>query len=995
MSPPQAAHPTAKKGTFLGVVAALMVLGLAPLAVPPAGATSHVPGLEVVLRGGGRVDWSATGDLIAYDQLEADGYFDVYQMRSDGTGKVCLTCDHPDLPNRMIGNPAWHPSGRYLVFQAEKAVHPGSSAYAQPGAGAYSDLWVLDLSTNRATLVRATPNTLDSGVLHPHFSHDGTQLSWSELYERASFTPGQEFGLWALHVADFSESPPRLSNIQTLEPAGTRAFYENHGFSPDDRRLTFSKGPGVGEGISAVTRMDIVSYDLVNGTVVTLTSEDYNEHGTVSPDGQSIVWMSGVGTPSGTEFWLMNADGSGKQQLTCMNTPGHPHYLGDTAIAADSSWSPSGDRFVAKVSLGVTLSSEELIVLVRLDRLTPGSCVPPPPKGCPGFTPAATWVPAGYNDLMDELSARMESFDYTVHARWNGTRYPVAYAAELSSATTHRGRDLLNVSNYWGVLLELDALAGLGLRAVALSVSFPVLDPNFTTDPGEYQGYVDFYRQLVGDIHARGMQVIIDSSELFPEYTSLPVQGYYDNLTYAEYLQGRFETLRTIARDIQPDWLGMGSEPDTEAMLTGQPVDTPVAWAAQMEYFVTALGVEGLTAVPLGGGIGTWDPAYVDYTTRLARDTNLSWIDVHVYPINYDLLERVLTIVDIARAWGKDVGMTEAWLYKARDAELSLGVTYGAIFSRDAYSFFAPLDARFFRMMVNLSHLVRFDFQSFFWEKYFFAYLDYNDTWFLPPTQVQFLGNVAAVAAMVAGNYSDAGWALALAIDYTPPTVPGNVGAQALDDDRIQVTWTASTENWGAPCYRIFRNGVEIGLVTGTSYTDGGRSPATTYTYTIVALDFAGNPSGSSAAATATTEEIPNVPPSAGFAFEPAGPMAGTAVNFTDTSVDADGTIHSWVWDFGDGNASTDRNPPHAYAAAGNYTVTLTVTDNRGGIDSESRVVTVAEIPTTPPPDGRIGGGLGLLALILAILAVILLAFFLLRRRRPAAATLPRPGNLP
>jgi len=159
--------------------------------------------------------------------------------------------------------------------------------------------------------------------------------------------------------------------------------------------------------------------------------------------------------------------------------------------------------------------------------------------------------------------------------------------------------------------------------------------------------------------------------------------------------------------------------------------------------------------------------------------------------------------------------------------------------------------------------------------------------------------------------------------------------------------------------------------------------------------DFAGNPSGSSAAATATTEEIPNVPPSAGFAFEPAGPMAGTAVNFTDTSVDADGTIHSWVWDFGDGNASTDRNPPHAYAAAGNYTVTLTVTDNRGGIDSESRVVTVAEIPTTPPPDGRIGGGLGLLALILAILAVILLAFFLLRRRRPAAATLPRPGNLP
>jgi hypothetical protein len=857
---------------------ALLLGLLAPLSLTSR-ATDHAPDLEIMLRGGGRVDWSPSEDLIAIDILEADGYYDVYTVRPDGTGLTCRTCGHPDLPNRHIGNPAWHPSGRYLVFQAEKLIHPGPSGAAQPGLGVYSDLYVLDLTMDQGTRIHTIPATGDYGTLHPHFSHDGTRLSWSEMYARADGgTPGKEFGYWTLKVADFLQSPPRLANVTTLEPAGSPAFYENHGFSPDDSQLYFSKGPAVGAGVSAVLRMDIVTVELATSTTTALTDEGYNEHGAISPDGSRIAWMSSVGVSSngvsgGTDFWVMAADGSAKRRLTCMNAPGHPHYSGPTAVAADVSWNPAGDAFVAKVSAGWTI--EEWTVLVRVDQAAAGGCSPPPPDGCPGYTPAATWTPPSYLDLTQALSRKMEAFDFTVHTRWNGTRYPVAFAAELSSATTHRGRDLLNASNYWGVLLELDGLAGLGVRAIALSISFPVLDPNFTTDPVEFQGYVDFYRRLVGDIHARGMQVIADSSELFPEYTSLPVQAYYDNLTYAQYLQGRIETLRTIARDIQPDWLGMGSEPDTEAMLTGQPVDTPAAWAAQMESFVTALEAAGLTAVPLGGGVGTWDPAYVDYATRLSRDTNLSWIDVHVYPINFDLLERVLTIVELARAWGKDVGMTEAWLYKARDAELGLGVTYGAIFSRDAYSFFAPLDARFFRMMVNLSHLVRFEFQSFFWEKYFFAYLDYNDTWSLPPTQVQFLGNVAAVEAMLAGNYSDAGWALALAIDYTPPTVPGNVGAQALDDDRIQVTWTASTENWGAPCYRVYRNGVQVSLVTGTSFTDRGLAPLAVYTYTIVALDFAGNPSAPSSAATATTEASPNVPPTAALTFEPSARCRG------------------------------------------------------------------------------------------------------------------------
>jgi len=50
-------------------------------------------------------------------------------------------------------------------------------------------------------------------------------------------------------------------------------------------------------------------------------------------------------------------------------------------------------------------------------------------------------------------------------------------------------------------------------------------------------------------------------------------------------------------------------------------------------------------------------------------------------------------------------------------------------------------------------------------------------------------------------------------------------------------------------------------------------------------------------------------------------------VQFTDLSTD---TPQSWLWDFGDGNSSTEQNPTHVYAAEGIYTVGLTVTNNVG-----------------------------------------------------------------
>ena len=68
------------------------------------------------------------------------------------------------------------------------------------------------------------------------------------------------------------------------------------------------------------------------------------------------------------------------------------------------------------------------------------------------------------------------------------------------------------------------------------------------------------------------------------------------------------------------------------------------------------------------------------------------------------------------------------------------------------------------------------------------------------------------------------------------------------------------------------------------------------------------------------------------------------------TSTDADGTIAAYAWNFGDGTTrGTGANPSHTYAAAGTYTVTLTVTDDDGATGAVSHDVTV----TAAPPGTR------------------------------------------
>ena len=60
-------------------------------------------------------------------------------------------------------------------------------------------------------------------------------------------------------------------------------------------------------------------------------------------------------------------------------------------------------------------------------------------------------------------------------------------------------------------------------------------------------------------------------------------------------------------------------------------------------------------------------------------------------------------------------------------------------------------------------------------------------------------------------------------------------------------------------------------------------------------------------------------------------------------SSDADGTIVSHAWAFGDGTSGSGAALSHTYAVAGTYTVTLTVTDNGGASATQTKTVTTSQ----------------------------------------------------
>ncbi len=120
-------------------------------------------------------------------------------------------------------------------------------------------------------------------------------------------------------------------------------------------------------------------------------------------------------------------------------------------------------------------------------------------------------------------------------------------------------------------------------------------------------------------------------------------------------------------------------------------------------------------------------------------------------------------------------------------------------------------------------------------------------------------------------------------------------------------------------------NGSEAQHPTHT-YSEPG-----SYTVSLTVYDSADN---NDQAETQITVEEPPPGPEAAFSADPRKAGWGTLVAFSDESLAGDTAIESWHWEFGDGETSSEENPLHTYEEAGEFDVTLTVTDHEGREDS-------------------------------------------------------------
>jgi len=145
----------------------------------------------------------------------------------------------------------------------------------------------------------------------------------------------------------------------------------------------------------------------------------------------------------------------------------------------------------------------------------------------------------------------------------------------------------------------------------------------------------------------------------------------------------------------------------------------------------------------------------------------------------------------------------------------------------------------------------------------------------------------------------------------------------------------------------LYLNGIWQTNTSDAYYNATNLAAETSYELSTRTVDTNGNVNTNWVNQTAATLAVPNSAPTA----FPNGPYSGTeGVTTTfdgSASYDPDGSIISYEWDFGDGDAATVPNPTHNYIQDGAYTVILTVTDNDGAAGTNVTTATIADTGPT------------------------------------------------
>jgi fibronectin type 3 domain-containing protein len=522
--------------------------------------------------------------------------------------------------------------------------------------------------------------------------------------------------------------------------------------------------------------------------------------------------------------------------------------------------------YITPAKLGVGL-----LALLLVSGKSPLNAQQPPP------------VPASFQALYTSLDNYLVNFNATINSQWNGTTYPVIFTANLADANADAGPGIINAASVAGIQAQLQELKAMGVQAVAVEVSFPMLYEPFFSSQSQYQQYVAFYQNLAASVRAAGMKLIVENEVLLNDSLTdgWNVAPFYASLNWTQYQAARAQTAVTIAQTMQPDYMVLLEEPDTEATMSGQTQAGTVAGATSiLSGTLSAMRTAGVSGVQFGAGVGTWLGQYQQFIQSFLT-LPVNFIDMHVLAVNNSFLPNALSIAGMAAAAGIPVTVTQSWLHKEADSELNV-LSNDQILARNPFSFWAPLDSYFIQTMQNLAYYTHMAYMDVFESPYFFAYLPYNSsTENLSPSAILSQETQQASQNMMAASFTGTAMSYYNAIlptpDTAPPSIPSGVTASSNQPTVAALSWNPSTDNVGVAGYAVFRNGVMVATTAQAFYVDSGVSDGTTYSYFVEAFDLGGNVSAPSLTTNVTTWNTipPTVPTN----------LVGTAVTCQDINL--------------------------------------------------------------------------------------------------------------
>ena len=425
-------------------------------------------------------------------------------------------------------------------------------------------------------------------------------------------------------------------------------------------------------------------------------------------------------------------------------------------------------------------------------------------------------IPTVYQDLYTQLNGDINDFQGNIAGKWNGSTYPVAFSAQLTNANSNNGPGLLQPASFTLIQTEIQYLKTLGVKAISVEVSFPMLYAPFFNSIGQpaYQSqFATFYANVAAAIRAQGLKVIVESQSMIPtglqSVWGAGLQDYYASLTtFQDYMTARAATAKIVAQTMQPDFFVLQEEPDTESNQSGQAMAGTVAGStAMLNGSLAAARQANVPGMKLGAGFGSWLQAFQSFANSFTQQNcgpsqpcltqPLDFLDLHVFPILEhtpicspppnsvsctapNFWQNAVSTVNTANSAKVPITISQCWLRKVRENEWPPVGGLGDIQeAREAYSFWEPLDLLFLQTIYNLANYAHMLFVVPFNTQNYAAYLTWSASTALQgeggsstPAQVFSAVQSAGNSAVAAMTFSTVGTGYHNLIAPTPtPTI--------------------------------------------------------------------------------------------------------------------------------------------------------------------------------------------------------------------------------